>query len=210
VARCMFFFDGFNLYHSLVAESIVNKKRVQKYKNYKWLDLYKLAQLFVKKSDIITKVYYFSAYATWLPGPMKRHKMLVRALQHSGVKVVLGEFKEKDKFCNICKRWFKTKEEKQTDVNIALYLFREALLDRYDRSFLVTVDSDMLPAVELVKKTFPGKEIYLLTPVGRGSKALKNACDFRMRIKEKHLQSSQFPRVVTLVDGAILEKPKEW
>ncbi len=56
MARCMFFFDGFNLYHSLIADTIVNKKRVQKYKKYKWLDLYRLAQLFVKKSDSITEV----------------------------------------------------------------------------------------------------------------------------------------------------------
>jgi hypothetical protein len=50
----------------------------------------------------------------------KRHKVLIKALQYAGVKVVLGEFKDKDRSCPLCKKSYRTKEEKQTDVNIAL------------------------------------------------------------------------------------------
>lgn len=202
MARYLFLYDGFNLYHSL--------KDVPAYNKYKWLDLYALSRLFVTKKDTIIDVYYFSAYATWLPEPMKRHKVFVRALQNAGVKVILGEFKDKDKFCQLCKRWFRTKEEKQTDVNIASYLFRDAFLDRYDRAVLVTVDSDLVPAIELVKKTFPGKEIYLLTPIRRNSFALRQVCDFRMKIKEKHLGNCQFPDTITLEDGKELKRPLKW
>ncbi len=208
--RTIFFFDGFNVYHSLNIYSKINGKRKKSYNKYKWLNLYRLAQLFIRKDDILADVYYFTAYATWLPDSMKRHRVLVKALQYAGVKVVLGVFKDKDKFCPLCKRPYRTKEEKQTDVNIALYLFREAFLDRYDKAFLVTVDSDLVPAIELVKKTFPEKEIILLTPIGRNSFALKQVCDFRMKIKEKHLITSQFPDTISLSDGAKLQRPSEW
>jgi uncharacterized LabA/DUF88 family protein len=202
MARLVFFFDGFNVYHSL--------KHVPGYNKYKWLDLNTLSRFFITKKDVITKVYYFTAYATWLPDSMKRHKIYVKALEDSGVKVVLGEFKNKDKFCQLCKRWFRTKEEKQTDVNIASYLFREAFLDRYDKAILVTVDNDLVPAIGLVKKTFPGKEIILLTPIQRYSYSLQRICDFRMKIKEKHLIASQFPDVIPLGDGKELRRPSEW
>jgi len=212
MARVMFFFDGFNVYHSLREFHFDNTagKNIRNYEKYKWLDLYQLAKMFVKKEDVIDEVYYFTAYATWLPDPMARHKIYVKALQNAGVRIVLGKFKSKDKRCKICKRKYKTNEEKQTDVNIALYLFREAVLDRYDKAFLVTADSDLVPAVELAKKTFPGKEIILLTPIGRNSIELKNTCDFRMKIKEKHLKASQFPNLIDLGNGKKLEKPTEW
>lgn len=200
--KVMFFFDGFNVYHSL--------KEVPQYKKYKWLDLHALSKLFVTKKEVISEVYYFTAYATWLPDSMKRHKILVKALEGAGVKVILGEFKNKDKFCRNCKTWFRTKEEKQTDVNIASYLFREAFLDRYDKAILVTVDSDLVPAIELVKKTFPGKEMVLLTPIRRNSYALQKICDYRMKIKEKHLIASQFPDIIPLQNGKELLRPPEW
>jgi hypothetical protein len=41
----------------------------------------------------IVSVKYFSAYATWMPGPYARHQ-LYAALKNSGVNVVLGQFKK--------------------------------------------------------------------------------------------------------------------
>lgn len=38
----------------------------------------------------------------------------------------MGKFKEKDRSCNICSSMWNAHEEKETDVNIALYILDEA------------------------------------------------------------------------------------
>ena len=52
--RIAYFFDGFNIYHSLDDD--------KKFHKYKWLDFYKLAEVFTKKSQEIVSVNYFTAY----------------------------------------------------------------------------------------------------------------------------------------------------
>ena len=150
MARNMFFIDGFNVYHSLKDED--------KYHKYLWLDFQKLAERFTRQGDTIAGVYYFSAYATWRPHSMKRHRMLVGALESRNVKVIMGDFKEKDRYCKRCKRYFKSREEKQTDVSIAGYLIKGAFFGNYDTAFLMTNDTDLIPAIEIVKEVFPEKK----------------------------------------------------
>jgi uncharacterized LabA/DUF88 family protein len=48
---------------------------------------------------------------------------------------------------------------KQTDVNIAIYLFEEAFKNHYDTSFILTADTDLAPAILSVKRNFPEKRI---------------------------------------------------
>ena len=199
--RVVAFIDGFNLYHSLVENP--------SYRKYKWLNLRTLIETYVPTKNL-REIHYFTALTTWNLQKMVRHKTLIKVLESTDVTVVYGEFRKRERTCPNCRRTYSSHEEKQTDVNIALYLCREAFLDRYDRAFLVTVDSDLVPAIEMVKKTFPGKEVYLLTPIHRNSFALKQVCDFRMKIKEKHLHASQFPDIIPLENGKELKRPPEW
>jgi len=198
----MLFVDGFNVYHSL--------KSNPKYHKFLWLDFRTLAELFTKKNDTISGLYYFSACATWRPKSMKRHRILIDALKSRGVKAILGKFKEKDKYCSLCKRCFKSREEKQTDVNIAVHLVKEAFLDKYDTAFLMTNDTDLIPAIKVVKDHFPQKKIGVLFPIGRWSAELKGVCDFWRKIERKHLSKSQFPDKLTLPSGIILKRPSTW
>lgn len=47
----------------------------------KWLDPRGLSHRIIRpKSEVIRVVYYFCAYADWLPGPMRRHEEYVKAL----------------------------------------------------------------------------------------------------------------------------------
>ena len=94
MSKVMFFIDGFNVYHSL--------KDNPAYQKYLWLDFRTLAERFKRKQDTISGIYYFSAYATWKPHSMKRHRMLVDALKSKGVNIVMGKFKEKDRYCKEC------------------------------------------------------------------------------------------------------------
>jgi uncharacterized LabA/DUF88 family protein len=178
--RVSFFIDGFNVFHSLDSEKIYHK--------YKWLDLSSLAKCFVSSKDTVVDIYYFTSYAEWEPAKKARHQLLIRALTMKGVKIVFGKFKLRDKKCRLCHKTYQTFEEKQTDVNISIKLFQCAHNDTFDTAILMTGDSDIVPAIIAVKETFPAKRIGLVIPIGRSAEEIKKACDFHMKMKEKHLR----------------------
>ena len=160
MAKIVFFVDGFNLYHALdYTESGQDHHR---YRKFKWLNLRALAGLFVGPLDSLEQVLLFTAFVTWDPAKVARHKLFIRANENVGVSVVYGEFKRKDKFCRLCHREYRSFEEKQTDVNIALELFRLAYLDKYDRAVIVSGDTDLIPAIKTVRATFPQKQIGVI------------------------------------------------
>jgi len=200
--RVVFFVDGFNVYHSL--------KDDPRYRKYLWLDYRRLAERFVRKTDVLKKVIYFSAYATWKPHSTKRHRVLVDALESRGVVIEMGKFKDKDMYCKICGAKFKVKEEKRTDVNIAVHLFKEALSDSYDTGILLTTDTDLVPAIQVVKDVFPQKKLGVLFPIDRWASELKAACDFWRKVEKRDLAKSQFPEQVRLSSGIVLTRPPSW
>jgi len=160
--------------------------------------------------DSVEQVLLFTAFATWDPKKVARHRLFIRANESAGVSVVYGEFKRKDKYCRLCKRQFHSFEEKQTDVNIALELFRRAYLGEYDRAVLISGDTDLIPAIKAVRATFPQKQIGVIIPIGKSSEDLVKHADFRFRMKEHHLASSRFPNMVQLSGTATLECPLTW
>jgi len=202
--KVLFLVDGFNVYHAL--------KEKQKYRRYKWVDYSALAKCFVTRNDEIVDVILFTAYVPWNADKKLRHKKLTQALESKGVKIVLGKFKPMTRRCRICNRIYHTHEEKHTDVNIAIYLFQYAMNDDYDTAMIVTADSDLVPAVRAVKRNFPRKKIVLITPVGRSSRELQKLCDFRMKMKKKHLETSQFPDIVIIdtTKKITVQRPASW
>ena len=137
--RIACFIDGFNLYHAI---NNIGRNEL------KWLDLWKLMECFVNPHiHEIIAVYYFSAFAEWLPDAFARHRAYVAALEQRGVKPVMGRFKRKDMSCKGCGRTWIAHEEKESDVNIAIWMVREAFNSNYDEAFLVSQDSDLAPAL---------------------------------------------------------------
>jgi uncharacterized LabA/DUF88 family protein len=202
MAKTIFLVDGFNVYHALNDHS--------HFRRYKWLDYGELARKFITRRDSIEDVYLFTAFATWAPEKVKRHKVLMKALQLRGVKPVWGQFKWRDRTCWVCHKRYKAPEEKLTDVNIAVYLFELAFLDAYEKAIIVSGDTDLIPAIEAVRRIFPAKQIGVVIPIGRRSEGMKNACDFHMKMKQKHLQASRLPDVIHLGDGKEIVCPAEW
>ena len=200
--RVSVFVDGFNVYHALDEKP--------QYHKYKWLDYRALAQCYVGGRETLTEVYCFTALATWNPDKVKKHRLYLRALEKQGVRIVMGKFKRKDRRCRVCRKDYRTFEEKLTDVNIAIHLFRGAYLDEYDKAILITGDSDILPAVEAVRDIFPTKPVGVVIPIGRRAEELKQACDSHFKMKERHLAKSQLPE---MVDGGALgdlNRPTSW
>jgi uncharacterized LabA/DUF88 family protein len=200
--RVIFLIDGFNLYHAIQKNPLYHK--------YKWLNYYSLARCYVTTKENISDVYYFTSLAFWNNEKVNRHKIFIKALENAGVKIVYGEFKRKTRKCQICKKEYISFEEKQTDVNIALFLFKLAVQGKYDKAFLISGDSDLIPSIDAVRNTFPNKLVNVIIPIGSRSESLKNIADVHMKMKEKHLQSSLFPDEIPLPDGSILNKPDTW
>jgi uncharacterized LabA/DUF88 family protein len=201
VLRTAFFIDGFNVYHALDCNMA--------YWKYKWLNYAKLANCYITTKDTIKNIYYFSALAYWNPKKVIRHINLIKALEHFGVETIFGKFKLKDKECRICNEIYQTYEEKLTDVNIAIKLFQDAMHDKYDKAIIISGDSDLLPAMEAVKQTFPNKQIGVIIPIGRRAESLKAAADFYMKMKEKHLINSQFDNPLN-INTEIIYRPSHW
>lgn len=202
MSRVAFFIDGFNLYHAIEANPA--------YHRYKWLNLDKLCRSLTRRADQLIGILYFTAYTPWDTQKVARHKLYVQALQLKDVEVVLGEFKRKDRTCRSCHQTYQTFEEKQTDVNIAIKLFQLSINDVYDTAIIISGDSDLLPAIRAVKKTFPAKLLGVAIPPGRQAEALKHATDFHIKLKEQHLRTCQFPDVISLGDGRQLVRPASW
>lgn len=200
--RYAFFIDGFNFYHSLQDNKLYHK--------YKWINYYKLSTLFIKKTDTISGIYWFTALADWHPEKRYKHQLLIKASELNNVTVIYGEFKRKDKYCTLCKKHYVSREEKMTDVNIAIYLFELAYRNEYDKAIIISGDSDLIPAIKAIHRNFPNKEIGIMLPIGRKSESLKNESDFYMRIKQKHLQASIFPNEIKINENQILKCPDSW
>ncbi len=82
----------------------------------------------------------------------------------SGVKPVMGKFKTKDRKCRKCRYKWTGHEEKETDVNIALAMLNLAYKNEYDHAFLISNDSDLAPAIHMVRANFPEKLITTSVP----------------------------------------------
>lgn len=204
--RVSCFVDGFNLYHSINDLG----------KNYlKWLDLWRLARFFAQPPTYhLEAVFYFSALATWLPGPMARHREYIKALRSVGVTPVLSQFYEKPGRCLRCNSTWTAHEEKASDVKLALGILDGAYQNTYDRALLITRDSDIGPAVSLVRSRFPDKEVVIIAPPGRRhSKELAGLVPSKhlSSIKPVHLEKCLFPKVVKNSMGNVVAvRPSEY
>jgi uncharacterized LabA/DUF88 family protein len=163
--RVACYIDGFNVYHAI--DDISRASRGTD--NYlKWLDLRKLMEVFTDKAvHEIVSIKYFSAYATWMPGPYARHQLYVQALRNSKVEVILGQFKEKDLYCKNCKTTFRGHEEKESDVNLACHLTADAYRDIFDQAFIVSRDSDLSQPIRFLTEHFPKKKVKVIAPPSR-------------------------------------------
>jgi uncharacterized LabA/DUF88 family protein len=153
-----YYVDGFNVYHAIKQ---LGDARL------KWLDLYGLCSSFESSADKVT-VKYFTAHAHWLEHAVKKHKQYIRALESTGVEVVLGSFKTKERHCTACKVTVNGHEEKETDVAIGVHMVHDAHLMRYSKQVLVSADSDLLPALKILKNHFASStSVHVLHPPNR-------------------------------------------
>ena len=196
VDRVAAFIDGFNLYHSI---------HDLQHNHLKWVNLWKLSECFVKKnSQNLIDVYYFSAYADWMPDKTLRHRAYVKALISAGVTPVMASFKKKDRKCRECGHMWKGHEEKETDVNIAVAMLNGAHHNEYDHAYLVSRDSDLTPVVRTLRTEPLAKRVTVIAPPKRGhsSKLLQiDPPPLKSKIRISQLERCLFPSTVTDAGG---------
>jgi len=189
--------DGFNLYHAV--------HDLQK-PHLKWLDLAALAGSLCRPNEVVVKVAYFSAYATWRADAYARHRAYVAALDHRGVECHLSRFLEKDAQCNMCGARWKRHEEKETDVHFSLMLLEDAIDNVFDRAIIISADSDLVPPVRAIRRRLPRKEVFVATPPGRHAMArdLLGVCNSGIALTPGRLAGCLFPERVIDAEGAVV------
>lgn len=208
--RVSCYIDGFNVYHAL---DDFNRASAGTKNHYKWLDLMALMRVFTDPAvHEISTVKFFTAYPTWNADKEARHRTYTDALQHVGVEVIHGQFKSKDCYCKNCRTTYKAREEKESDVNIAMHLINDAHVGAFDQAFLVTNDSDLLGPVRMLRTVFPAKKIKIIAPpFRRHSKELWAAANGQATIVESHVAACRLPDTAIDAGGAVIfTRPTEY
>ncbi len=193
MSRIIAYIDGFNLYHAIDDIGKFNLRKPNasgvRRPHLKWLNLWALCESMARSGETLTEVNYFSAYATWLPDAHKRHLEYVKALRYTNVSCVMGHFKDKKLRCKSCGVTWVGHEEKETDVHIAARIVFDACENRFDRAILITADSDLAPALNIVKSRFPAKQLFVVSPPDRfnHARSLKPAFMLTPGRLEQHL-----------------------
>ena len=109
-------------------------------------------------------------------------------------------------------------EEKQTDVNIALQLYRDAVMKNCEQVVLVSSDSDLKPPLELIKHDYSKMNIGLILPrpklIGsnqrpKNTKLSASSNWTRGYILESELERCQLPNKVP-TNKKPITKPDYW
>ena len=210
--RTTVYVDGLNLYHGSVQGT-----------SYKWLDLFKLCENVIGGNIngsryTIDAVKYFTA-PNRDPNSSLRQMTYINAMMH----LYPGKFSVTEGYFKPIRKRMRNanppprdvvgigKEEKGTDVNLAVHLVNDAWLDIYDCCVLVSNDGDMAEAMRLVRQHHPDKTIGLINPIKNPSKPtldnLYQHADFTRRVRMGHLASSQMP---SRIQGTNIQKPQSW
>ena len=163
--RVGFYIDGLNVYH-----------RIREYHratgiNCRWLDYRGLCESLLHPDEKMAAIYWFTALGGGADAAGKlRHKLYIEALESRGVCVVKGYFTKtqqrmaacpdspgNDGMCQVA-----LKEEKQTDVNIAVQMLADAFNSKFDKCFLMSGDNDFAPVLRQVN--LMGKLAGVVTP----------------------------------------------
>ncbi|MGH6651862.1 MAG: NYN domain-containing protein [Sphingopyxis sp.] len=196
------YIDAFNLYHAIDDLNL----------NYlKWCNLWRLSESIMKgHAKPLVKVVWCTAYRSGNTGAKARHRALKLALDHCGVQCEFGHEVMEPAGCRACGANWDIPREKATDINLALAAFQDAVDNVYDAAFIVTADTDQAATFSFIKKRFPTKRLYTVTPPGRQpSKHLTAIADGKISISERMLDSAVLPFLVGQGAGAVT-RPVEY
>jgi uncharacterized LabA/DUF88 family protein len=223
--------DGYNLYYGRLRGSA-----------YKWLDLVKLIEGILSRRDqneSLECVHLFTApalanFASHGEASVQAQSSYHRALKAAhGDRVVVTygrhsydpngslvpEFVKGQPYDRTKRVRVWRLEEKKTDVNLAVSMYRHAGKGLYDRIILVSNDSDAEPVLEAIREDFPHITIGVVIPIRpvktgeperRVSGSLTKHAHWVIRhLSDAELGDAQLREVVPTKKKAI-KKPAHW
>lgn len=227
--KTIVYIDGYNLYFSLLKGTV-----------YKWLDLHKLFSgpilLEQNPEAEVTRIKFFTAdtkakFATHSQDANKSQEHYHRALteRYSQLDIIKGyysmegrpliRYKQPPDKTDRVKVW--TLEEKQTDVNMALHIYRDVVVMKAcELAVIVSNDTDLEPALQMIRTDVGDSvQIGVILPVRPpqpdkkqrppNARLSKLADWTRHHIADAELATAQLPDVVPTRRKAI-RKPNYW
>jgi len=223
--RTVIYVDGFNFYYGIL-----------KYTPYKWLNIHNLLSVLIKERAPESEIIECRFYTAWTKARIaSRGQKAVQAQQvyHRALesphtpptKVICHDHnlaikplllhepgKPPDK-ANRVDIWHL--EEKQTDVQLALDAYAEAISGNIDQIVLVTNDTDLAPLLDKLKSKAPHIKRGLIIPrrsdkARPAAAALVSGADWSRRvINEDELRGHQFPDRVPTAKKPV-DRPDYW
>jgi uncharacterized LabA/DUF88 family protein len=156
--RVSAYIDGFNFYHPINDYYNFTKEQGNPI-CLKWLNYKSLVKSFLNlKLEELIEVKFFTAVSD-LHGvtSQNRHLKYIAALENLGIKIFYGKFLPKYLKCRIqnClnpNKEYKVKEEKRTDINIAVELLKDSFANKFDKAISLSSDTDFVPAAKYIKE----------------------------------------------------------
>ena len=182
-------------------------------RKYLWLDLVALGQKLRPRNEIAC-VKYFTADVIGEPHAPRRQAAYINALtarRRTKVQVFKGRYQSSGQSCRNCGATWARREEKKTDVNIALHILRDALQATYDSALIISGDSDMSPAIRMVQASCTDHFMTVAFPPSRLSYELERLMPASFVISETKLRQSQLPD--SFEDGLhprVHVRPEKW
>lgn len=218
--RAHVYIDGFNLYKGALSGT-----------SFKWLDIEKWARTLLPSHDVMRVVY---CTARLKPDATDksihiRQGMYLRALRTlPTVKIYEGKFSIKEVRmwrrpeigCKCCEKQIPPckccagntvpvikREEKGSDVQLAIQLLHDGFKGEYDVALVVSNDSDIQPAVDLVRGEM-GRKVIVADPRNSLYPSLKG--DERRDVRAHVLNNCQLPLTLRDRNGNSITRPASW
>ena len=113
----------------------------------------------------------------------------------------MAEFKKKGKGRHV---------EKETDVAIAVALLEFFHDDEADCVFIMSGDTDIMPALRAAHRMYPDRKVGFAFPYKRENNSLKDAADIYFHIRAHHYAKHILPNPVIAAGGREIHCPTEW
>jgi uncharacterized LabA/DUF88 family protein len=207
--RTAIYVDGFNFYYWLKPTS------------FRWIDVKQIGLNALShpafRHDLVA-IKYFTARVSRTatdPGKHMRQDTYLRAQQSVSPKfsTYFGEFRRQRKRMPqvaanggagpLVEVW--ATEEKGSDVNLAVQLVNDAWADTFDLAVVISNDSDLKSALQLVKQH--GKRVGVLVRGDARVVSLRKASHFQVTLTTQHLSNALLPRAIP---GTSIQIPAEW
>ncbi len=226
--KTIVYVDGYNLYYSRLRDG-----------PHKWLDLVKLFDNILKVQDASSEIIEVKYFTSPVMASFASHGIASDIAQTQYHRALLAKYPQR---LQIIKGFhiFESKhlpvykegqaadkkdrlkvwvvEEKQTDVNIALHIYRDAVQGRCDQIVICSNDSDLEPVMALIRKDMPTLTLGLVLPLKRSpneksrvsNKRLTRLANWvRHHLLDEELASAQLPLTVA-TNKKPARKPTHW